>query len=77
MWGIFSHTEMAKGVDYVAKVARDLIKARRESGHAEKVSTRVAYRSKVTRERKKIFVRSNFRIFYFRITDGAYEIYEN
>ena len=28
---------MAKGVDYVAKVARDLIKARRESGNAEKV----------------------------------------
>ena len=33
---------MAKGVDYVAKVARDLIKARRESGNAEKVSIIVA-----------------------------------
>ena len=42
IWGIFSHTEIAKGLDYVAKVARDLIKARRESGHTEKVSIIVA-----------------------------------
>ena len=36
-------------------------------------------RSKVTLARKKKFVGSNFRSFYFRITirDGAYEIYEN
>ena len=42
MGGIFSHTEMGKALDKVAKVARDLIKARRESGHTEKVSIIVA-----------------------------------
>ena len=38
MGGIFSYTEMGKAMDHVAKVARDLIKARRESGHTETVS---------------------------------------
>ena len=38
MGGIMSYTEMGKAMDQVAKVARDLIKARRESGQAEKVS---------------------------------------
>ena len=38
MGSIMSYTEMGKAMDQVAKVARDLIKARRESGHTEKVS---------------------------------------
>ena len=37
LWGIISYTEVGKTMNYVAKVARDLIKARRESGHTEKV----------------------------------------
>ena len=37
LWGIISYSEMGKAMDQVAKVARDLIKARRESGHTEKV----------------------------------------
>ena len=35
--GLFSYTEMGKAMDYVSKVALDLIKARREGGHTEKV----------------------------------------
>ena len=35
--GIISFTEMGKAMDYVTKVALDLIKARREAGHTEKV----------------------------------------
>ena len=38
LWGITAYTEMGKAMDQVAKVARDLIKARRESGHTEKVT---------------------------------------
>ena len=38
LWSITAYTEMGKAMDQVAKVARDLIKARRESGHTEKVS---------------------------------------
>ena len=34
---IISYTEMGKAMDYVEKVALDLIKARREAGHTEKV----------------------------------------
>ena len=37
LWGIISYSEVGKTMNYVAKVARDLIKARRESGHTEKV----------------------------------------
>ena len=37
LWSITAYTEMGKAMDQVAKVARDLIKARRESGHTEKV----------------------------------------
>ena len=37
--GIFSYTEMGKVFDYIAKVALDLIKARRLGGHTEKVCT--------------------------------------
>ena len=35
--GVLSYTEMGKAMDYVAKVALDLIKTRREAGHTEKV----------------------------------------
>ena len=35
--GIFSYTEIGKAIAYVEKVALDLIKARRQSGHTEKV----------------------------------------
>ena len=35
--GFFSYTEMGKALDYVSKVALDLIKARRQGGHTEKV----------------------------------------
>jgi hypothetical protein len=41
LWGIFSYTEMGKAMVHIEKVARDLIKARRESGHAEKVDINV------------------------------------
>ena len=37
LWGIISYSEVGKAMDQVAKVARDLIKARREGGHTEKV----------------------------------------
>ena len=33
----FTYTEMGKALDYVKKVAHDLIKARRQEGHTEKV----------------------------------------
>ena len=39
--GMFSYTEMGKAFDYIAKVALDLIKARRQGGHAEKVMPHV------------------------------------
>ena len=45
MGGIFSYTEMGKAINYVSKVARDLIKARRESRHTEKVSCIIFYSS--------------------------------
>ena len=35
--GIFSYTEMGKAMNYVSKVALDLIKVRRQSGHKENV----------------------------------------
>jgi hypothetical protein len=35
--GLFSYTEMGKAFDYIAKVALDLIKARRQGGNNEKV----------------------------------------
>ena len=35
--GMFSYTEMGKVFDYISKVALDLIKARRQGGHTEKV----------------------------------------
>ena len=35
--GILSYTEMGKAMDYIAKVALDLIKARRQGGQNEKV----------------------------------------
>ena len=37
--GAFSYTEVGKAVDYVARVALDLIKARRQEEHTEKVYT--------------------------------------
>jgi hypothetical protein len=43
LWGIFSYTEMGKAMDRVTKMARDLIKARRENGHTEKVSVNVIF----------------------------------
>ena len=38
----FAYTEPGKAAAYVQKVALDLIKARRENGRAEKVSTNVS-----------------------------------
>ena len=35
--GLFSYTEVGKAFDYISKVALDLIKARRQGGHTEKV----------------------------------------
>ena len=35
--GVFSHTETGKAMNYVAKVAFDLIRTRRETSSAEKV----------------------------------------
>ena len=35
--GILSYTEMGKALGYIAQVALDLIKARRQGGHNEKV----------------------------------------
>ena len=37
--GLFSYTEMGKGMVYVAKVAFDLIKVRRQTGNTERVWT--------------------------------------
>ena len=37
--GLFSYTEMGKAMDYISKVALDLIKARRQEEHTEKVYT--------------------------------------
>ena len=34
--GAFAYTEMGKAMGYVAKVAHDMIKARRQGGHTEK-----------------------------------------
>ena len=33
----FAHSEAGKGVAYILKVAMDLVKARRENGHSDKV----------------------------------------
>ena len=33
----FAHSEAGKGVAYIHKVAMDLVKARRENGHSDKV----------------------------------------
>ena len=35
--GIYSYTKMGKAMNYVERVALDLIKARRQEGHTEKV----------------------------------------
>jgi hypothetical protein len=35
---LISYTEMGKAFNYIAKVALDLIKARRQGGHNEKVN---------------------------------------
>ena len=33
----FAHSEAGKAVGYIQKVAMDLVKARRENGHSDKV----------------------------------------